>query len=165
MANPRKEDEVYLSEELIRRWMDEYVTLNTERIRLIAQIDELQEKKDELLPAIQNLNNKIRAAIPFSPKVAEWLEDQEDSSPENIALTDAILKALLRVTNPTVALHRATLQSTVTQLGYPAHKLQANPNYIYIAIKRLMDRKLITEEPAHHFRLTDAGRIEAEKKR
>ena len=165
MANPQKEDAVYLSEKLIRQWMDEYVSLKGERIRLIAQVDEFQKKIDELLPLIQNLDQKLRAAVPFSPKLAEWLEEQEDNSPDNIALTDAILKSLYRVTNPTVALQRATLQNTVTQLGYPAHKLQANPNYLYIALKRLMDRKLIMEEPAHHFRLTEAGRAEAEQKK
>jgi seryl-tRNA synthetase len=165
MANPQKEDQVYLSEGLIRQWMEEYVSLTAERTRLVAHLDELHKKLDELLPTIQNLNNKIRAAVPFSPRLAEWIEEQEDNSPDNIALTDAILKTLLRVTNPTVALQRATIQSTVTQFGYPAHKLQANPNYIYIALKRLMDRKLIMEEPAHHFRLTDAGRVEAEQKK
>jgi len=165
MLNREAENEVvYLSEKLIRQWMDEYVSLNAERVSLIAQVEELQKTIGELLPIIQNLNSKIRAAVPFSPKVAEWLEEQEANSADNIALTDAILKALFRVTNPTVALQRATLQSTVTQLGYPAHKLQANPNYIYIALKRLIDRKLIMEEPAHHFRLTDAGRVEAEQK-
>jgi hypothetical protein len=165
MANPQAEDEVYLSEQLIRQWMDEYVSLNAERVRLIAQVDEFQKQIGELLPVIQNLDNKIRAAVPFSPRVARWIEDQEDNSPDNIALTDAILKALLRVTNPTVALQRTTLQTTVTQLGYPAHKLQANPNYFYIALKRLIDRKLIMAEPAHHFRLTDTGRMEAEQKK
>ena len=165
MTNPQKDDAVYLSEKLIRQWMDEYVSLKGERIRLIAQVDEFQKKIDDLLPLIQNLDQKLRAAVPFSPKLAEWLEQQEDSSPDNIALTDAILKSLLRVTNPAVSLQRATLQNTVTQLGYPAHKLQANPNYLYIAIKRLMDRKLIMEEPAHHFRLTEVGRVEAEQKK
>jgi len=165
MLNQQADNEiVYLSEKLIRQWMDEYVSLNAERARLIAQVAELQKKIGELQPIIQNLNNKIRAAVPFSPKVAEWIEEQESNSPDNIALTDAILKSLLRVMNPTVALQRVTLQGTVTQLGYPEHKLQANPNYIYIALKRLIDRKLIMEEPAHHFRLTDAGRVEAEQK-
>ena len=164
MHDSEQENEVYLSENLIREWMDGYVSLNAERVRLIAQVEELQRKISELVPVIQNLNNKIRAAVPFSPKVAEWIEEQEANSADNVALTDAILKSLIRVTNPTVAVQRATLQSTVTQLGYPAHKLQANPNYIYIALKRLIDRGLIMEEPAHHFRLTDAGRVEAEQK-
>jgi hypothetical protein len=140
------------------------VSLNAERARLIAQADELRKKISDLLPIIQNLDTKIRAAVPFSAKVADWIEDQEANSPDNIALTDAILKSLLTVMNPTTSLQRATLISTVTQLGYPEHKLQANPNYIYIALKRLIDRKLIMEEPAHHFRLTDQGRLEAEQK-
>ena len=165
MANSQEEDEVYLSERLIRQWMEKYVSLNGERIRLIAKVDEFEKKISELLPVIQELSNKLRAAVPFSPKLTEWLEEQDDNSPENIALTDAILKSLFRVTNATVSLQRATLQNTVTQLGYPAHKLQANPNYLYIALKRLMDRKLIMEEPAHHFRLTEAGRAEAEQKK
>jgi len=164
MLDREAENEIYLSEKLIRQWMDDYVLRNAERARLVAQVEELQNKISELHPIIQNLNSKIRAAVPFSPKVAEWIEEQEANSPDNIALTDAILKALLRVMNPTTSLQRATLQSTVTQLGYPEHKLQANPNYIYIALKRLIDRKLIMEEPAHHFRLTDAGRVEAEQK-
>jgi hypothetical protein len=165
MNQPLEKDEVYLSERLIREWMEQYVTLNAERVSLIAQVSVLQTKIDELLPIIQNLNNQLRAAIPFSPKVAEWLEEQEDNSPDSAALTDAILKTLLRVTNPTVALQRTTLQSTVTLHGYPVHKLQANPNYLYIALKRLMGRGLIVEEPDHHFRLTEAGRSEAEQKK
>jgi seryl-tRNA synthetase len=164
MLDREAEDLVYLSERLIRQWMDEYVSLNAQRARLIAQVDELQNKINELHPIIQNLNTKIRAAVPFSSKVGEWIEEQEANSPDNIALTDAILKTLLRVTNPTVALQRSTLQTSVAQFGYPAHKLQANPNYLYIALKRLIDRKLIMEEPAHHFRLTDTGRAEAQQK-
>ena len=163
MFNPQAENEIYLSDELIRQWMDEYVSRNAERIRLIAQVEELQKKISELLPVIQQLDNKIRAAVPFSPKVLEWIEEQEANSADNIALTDAILKSLHRVTNPTSSLQRATLLNIVTQVGYPAHKLQANPNYIYIALKRLIDRKLIIEEPAHHFRLTDDGRVAAEQ--
>ena len=97
MANPQKDDQVYLSERLIREWMEEYVSLTAERVKLVAQVDELQKKLDELLPAIQNLNTKIRAAVPFSPRLEEWIEQQEDNSPDNIALTDAILKTLLRV--------------------------------------------------------------------
>jgi hypothetical protein len=76
MLNPQAENEIYLSDELIRQWMDDYVSLNAERVRLIAQVEELQKKIGELLPIIQQLDNKIRAAVPFSPKVLEWIEEQ-----------------------------------------------------------------------------------------
>jgi seryl-tRNA synthetase len=164
MSSSQREDEVYLSDKLIRQWMDEYVSLDGERRRLTAQVSELQEKISELLPVIQTLDDKIRAAAAFSPKLAQWIEEQEDNSPDNVALRDAILKSLLMVTNSTVALQKSTLQSAVSQLGYPAQKLQTNPDYLHMALRRLRDRKLIVEEPADHFRLTDAGRVEAKKK-
>ena len=45
MANPQKDDQVYLSERLIREWMEEYRVWRTaERVKLVAQLDEFAEK-------------------------------------------------------------------------------------------------------------------------
>lgn len=164
MADQEQPDEVYLSAQLIRQWMAEYTTLLAERTSLSAQQIELQRKMNEVGSKIQVLGNKLRAAAPFSPKILEWMQEQEFDQIENVALTDAILKALLRIP-PGSAMNRNILQNTVPQLGYPAQKLQANPNYLYIALKRLADRNLITEAPPGHFSLTGPGRVEAQTKR
>jgi DNA-binding PadR family transcriptional regulator len=58
---------------------------------------------------------------------------------------------------------KSIIMQTVHQYGYPQQKLQANPNYINIALKRLIDRRLIYEGPSGHYAITDAGRAELER--
>lgn len=163
MTDQPNDDEVYLSAQLIRQWQAEYSQLLTERASLTDQQAEIQKRMNEVASKIQSLGNKLRAAAPFSPKILEWMQEQE-FEPENVALTDAILKALLR-THPNQRINRNMLQQLVPQAGYPANKLQANPNYLYIALKRLADRNLIIEDPPGHFQLTGTGRVEAHTKR
>jgi hypothetical protein len=158
-----EEDRVYLSAKDIRQWKDEYAALIAERMALANEFTDLQKRQTDVGNRIAALGQRLRQAVPFSPELAAWLEDQDFNLPENVALTDAILKSLLR-THLNAPMQRQAIQQMVPQLGYPAQKLQSNPNYLYIALKRLSDRNLIVEAPPHHFRLTDQGRAEASKR-
>lgn len=159
------ENEVYLSAQHIREWKGEYEALITERSTLNAQITELQGKQGEVSAKIASIGQKLQLAIPFSPGLSEWIQEQEFSAtPDNVTLTNAILKAFLRVPGGH-AMPRQNIAHYLPQVGYPAQKLQANPNYLYIALKRLVDRKLIEEAHSGHFRLTNEGRMAAQKQR
>jgi hypothetical protein len=160
----KDEGQIFLSEKLIQQWKVEYVSLFGERNQLSEQLKEVQSKQNVVTAKIQEIGNKLRSATAFSPPLAEWMIEQEVESAENIPLTTAILKALLRL-HQNQAMNRNNLQVLVPQLGYPAQKLQANPNYIYIAIKRLLERKppLIREHPPGHYMLPPEGRAEAMK--
>src|ERR1700721_954540 len=92
-----EENEVYLSAKLIRQWQDEYVELVNERTTLTTQINELNQKAGVIISKLGPLMNKKKAAAPFSGKIAEWIQEQEfNSAPDNVTLTSAILKALVR---------------------------------------------------------------------
>jgi hypothetical protein len=158
-----QENEVFLSTQHIQQWMNEYSSLVSERTNLTTRQEELQKKLVMIGNDIQDVYHKLRAAIPFYPKIGEWLQEQEFAS-ESTALTDAILKALAQLP-PGHPVNRAVIQQSVPQFGYSSQKLQANQNYMYIALKRLMDRKLINEIAPSHFVLTNAGRAEAAQKR
>ncbi len=159
------EGQIFLSEKLIQQWKTEYLSLFNQRNTLAQQVREVQAQQLQVNNKIQEIGNKLRGASQFLPSLGEWIIEQDiESTAENISLTTAILKALARHA-PHVAVNRNTLQTTVPQLGYPAQKLQANQNYMYIAIKRLLERKppLIKENPPGHYSLTNEGRAEAMK--
>jgi hypothetical protein len=157
-----QDDEVYLSAKHIRDWKAEFEALTIEQSGVSVQINSLQKRHTELANKIQSLRQKLHLAIPFSPSLGEWIQEKEfDATPDNVTLTDAILKAIVRFQ----VANRNMLQQNVQQFGYPAQKLQSNPNYLYIALKRLKDRKFIEEAPPDQFRLTSAGQAEAAQKR
>jgi hypothetical protein len=158
-----QDDEVYLSAKHIRDWKADYEASINEASVVSAQITELQAKQTQLASKIQGLKQKIHSAIPFSPSLGEWMQEQEfDSSGDNTTLTKAILKTLAQVPvgHP---MNRGNIPGMVPRFGYPQQKLSSNPNYLYIALKRLTDRKLLEEMPGGNYRLTDMGRMEAQK--
>ena len=183
---------VYLSEPMICGWQDEYVSLAAARTELTAQVSEMNKKVGEIDTKLTELIQKIRAAVPFNPTLGEWVQEQEfEAQPDNVALTDAILKAFLRfpqaavvhaaarhhrlppglrqqiVNQPPPApptINRQQIVQILPSVGYPAQKLNANPNYLYIALKRLLKRELIEEPSPGQFRITPKGRMEAQKR-
>jgi hypothetical protein len=50
-------------------------------------------------------------------------------------------------------LNREIIKQILPRTGYVTQKLNANPNYFYTALKRLVDRQQIIESPPGHFRL------------
>jgi hypothetical protein len=159
------EDTVYLSEQLIRRWQDEYVGLASERADVTTQVDQLNKRVTEINGKLTALQNKLKSAVPFNPKLIEWLQEQEFmAQPENVALTDAILKVFLRFPAPQ-QIPRQNFNNILPAVGYSPQRLQANPTYLYIALKRLIVRELIEEPTPGQFRITNKGREEAMKKK
>jgi hypothetical protein len=156
------EGQIFLSEKRVQQWKDEYIRLLGEQRTLAVQSKELQNKQTAVNNQINEIGHKLRSAIPFSPPLSEWMTEQEIDRGENIPLTTAILKSLLRVPVGH-RMNRMAVQQTVPQLGYSPQKLQATPNYLHIALKRLLERKLIIENPAGSYLLTEAGRAEAVK--
>ncbi len=161
----QEESEVYLSGTHIRQWKADYEALLAERATLAGQMAELQQKQNAVNTNIQNLANKLRLAIPFAPGLSEWLEDQDfNLSPETTALTDAILKALMQIP-PGHQIQPVQIQGLVPRFGYPQQKLQANPNYLYIALRRLVVRGFVEEPMKGTYRLTQPGRTQAQQRR
>jgi hypothetical protein len=159
------ENEIYLSAQLVREWQDEYVALTSHRTDLTREQEALIKQINEANARLGVLLHKIKAAAPFSPKILEWLQEQEFvAQPDNVALTDAILKVFLRFATG-IPIPRQNFVNVLPSVGYPAQKLNANPNYLYIALKRLRERELIEEVGgAGHFVITPKGRAEAQKK-
>jgi hypothetical protein len=155
-------NEVLLTVEQIRQWMDEYKAIGAERARLNAVLEETQKGLSETDTKLITIAKKLRLAAPFYPKISEWLEEEEFNTPDSVALTLAILTALAHHPVNT-SISRNVLQQTVGQFGYPPQKLLANPNYLSIALKRLITRQLIEEAAAQHFKITPVGRAEAAK--
>jgi hypothetical protein len=157
-------DDILLSAELIKQWIEQYESLSGRKDEITKKIQELNGEAQQISNELVGLQHKMATARPFSRRLQEWLQQQEDNNPETIALTDAILKTLLKFP-PGAMINREHIKSFVSQTGYPSAKLQANPNYFYIALKRLTDRGLIAEAPPGNFKLTDAGRAETTKPR
>jgi hypothetical protein len=158
-----QDDEVYLSAKHIREWKADYEASINEASVIAAQINELQAKHAQIASKIQGLKQKIHLAIPFSPGLGEWIQEQEfNSSGDNVTLTKAILKSLAQIP-PGHPMPRQNIPMLVPRFGYPQQKLNSNPNYLYIALKRLTDRKLLEEMPGGNYKLTDVGRIESQK--
>jgi hypothetical protein len=161
MADEKRDPEVLLTRQHIHQWMDEFSALLAERVEISKKQEEMQHRSNVVGQNIQMLHHRLLAVAPFYPSIVEWLKEQEIVSPDGVALTQAILRVLQQIPNQ-AAMNRLNIQQLVPQFGYPAHKLQANQNYMNIALKRLVDRRLVEEFPASsgHYRITDAGRTE-----
>lgn len=162
---PDEDDEIYLSAKHIRDWKADYEASVTEASAIAAQITDLQSKHTQLTSKVHGLRTKIQLAIPFSPGLGEWIQEQEfNSSGDNVTLTKAILKSVAQIPGGH-PMNCQTITAQVPRFGYPPQKLNSNPNYLYIALKRLTDRKLLEEiQPGSgNFRLTNEGRMEAQK--
>lgn len=161
-----EKDEIYLSSGQIREWQIEYETLGNELVQLMEQAKVINQRQQSVNQKIQSLAHKIRLAVPFAPALAEWLEEQNfNQSAETLALPDAILKVMIRAfpMNPHVPLNM--IQSQLPQFGYPPQKLHATPNYLGIALKRLVARSLLVEPVKGQYGLTQAGRAYAQQLR
>lgn len=157
------ENEVLLSAKLVRDWKAEYEALTAEQSALVTHINDLQKQHTELGNKAQKVMAKIYGAVPFLPELSQWIQEQQfNSSGDNATLTKAILKSLAQFP-PGHAMNRQQIPQQVQRFGYPQQKLTANPNYLYIALKRLTDRKLLEEVLGGSFRLTETGRMEAQK--
>jgi len=149
------EFKVLLSSADVANWQREWLTID-DRIRLAEkQITELRAAKSELL-------KKLEGAALFVPEVATWLKEQtehlrlkeEKEAPDDVALTDAIVRVLRTRTNPArPTMARDRIRAYLPAAGYPTAKIQANPNYLYVALKRLADRGIILESPAGHYKM------------
>jgi hypothetical protein len=157
------ENEVYLSAAQVRGWQDEYSGLGNERADVGTQIQALNKRAGEINARQSELLNKIRAAAAFSPKIAEWVQEQDfNAQPDNTTLTKAILKALLRIPGQPVV-PRQNIQATLPHVGYPQQRIATNPNYFYTALKRLVGRGHLFEPQPGFYQLTQEGRLEAQK--
>jgi hypothetical protein len=134
MSDNILENKVFLSSEHIKVWQDE-------RMTLAAELVSIDERTRLLRARIEEIDKMLQSAAIFVPALKEWLES---ISPEDAALTEAILKTL-RARAVGTTLSRDGIKARLPQHGYPASKLEANPNYLYTAMKRLIDRGLIVE--------------------
>jgi hypothetical protein len=165
MSDPN-ETEVYLSAAHIREWKADYEAALTERSVLAGQLIKLQQNQQAVVERIQSLANKLRAAIPFAPELSEWLEEQDfNRSAENLALPDAILKVMVRIFPANAHVPGHQIHQHLPQVGYPPQKLQATPNYLGIALKRLVARGLLQEAQKGQYGLTQPGRVHAQQLR
>lgn len=98
---------------------------------------------------IGEIDKRIAAAAVLSHVVDEMKQELEAESGK-VPLTKAIVDVLTTVF-PGRPVDRNLLKKSVTRVGYPVDRLNTNPNYLYIAIRRLLDRDLIKEEPEGHF--------------
>jgi hypothetical protein len=155
--------EIYLSAKIVRQWMADYTSLIAQRAALGQQITELQSKQNQVVQKISEVTSKLYGAGQLLEPVRDWIIEQEfNAQPDNTTLPKAILTVLSR-TPGGHPVPRQNIQSLIAGAGYPQQRLQQNPNYLYIALKRLLDRKLIQEGPAAHYQLTNDGRAEAQK--
>lgn len=111
-------------------------------MKLAAELKRVRAQAQNLSAKIDEIDGRLRSAVAFVPALKEWLDavDFED----DVALTDAIVAVLKR--KPTGRMvPRDEIRRQLPTVGYSSAKLAANPNYFYIALKRLVERGLIVE--------------------
>lgn len=144
--NPNQ-PKVLLSTDDVARWQHEWLTID-DRIRdAELHISELRKLKTELLRRLEGVSL-------FVPEVSSWLKEQQEllrqkeerEAPDDVALTEAIVR-VLTARGPARPVTRERLRAYLPNFGYSTTKIQANPNYLYIALKRLVDRGIIVEGP------------------
>jgi hypothetical protein len=124
-----------------------------ERMQLAEQIREEDEKVSALRVELAKVDDRLRAAMLFVPELQDWFdqEDEKQMGQEVVPLTDAIIRFL--TANKGRVFPRDTIKANLQNFGYAVTKLNANPNYLYTALKRLIKRDEIVEAPPGHFRL------------
>jgi hypothetical protein len=146
---------VLLSSTDVANWQREWLTIDDRVQAAEQQIVALRAQKAEV-------TKKLEGAALFVPKVADWLKQQaeylrlkeEAKAPDDVALTDAIVRILrTRVSPARPVMSRDRIRTYLPAAGYPTAKIQANPNYLYIALKRLVDRNVIIESPPGHYKI------------
>jgi hypothetical protein len=138
----------FLTAEHVENWKAERASFVDQQNKLKEQLAVIQQKIAQCATEIAQREQMLRQAIPFVPDLADWFESMD---PEAIALTDAIKRALHMHRGQ--ALNREIIKQLLPRVGYAVAKLNANPNYFYTALKRLVIRNEIMEAPPGHFRL------------
>ena len=138
----------FLTAEDVERWKSERAALVSQQEELKAQVVALQTRVGEIGGEIAKREESLRNAAPFVPGLADWLSTID---PEEIALTTAIKKAL--APHRGRPLPREVIKNLLPSQGFPAQKLNANPNYFSTALKRLVARDEVMEGPPGQFRL------------
>lgn len=143
----KAENHAILTTEDIRQWQDRFSEISEE-------IGEARRKIADLEGERSAFEVKFKAASLFAPDITQWLSEQVPPA-EEIALTEAIIKALQ--TNGPKSIARDRLKSLLPAAGYAETKLNANPNYLYVAIKRLLTREKIVEVEEGTYKIKPAG--------
>jgi predicted nuclease with TOPRIM domain len=138
----------FLTAEHVEQWKAERSNFADRLSALKGQVEQINAEMTQITAEIAKRDQMLRNAVPFVPGLAEWLDSID---PETIALTDAIKRVLqMHHGQP---LNREIIKQILPRTGYVTQKLNANPNYFYTALKRLVDRQQIIESPPGHFRL------------
>ena len=140
-------NQVFLSTAHIAEW-------KAERERIAQEIRDEEAKIGPLRERLAAVDEKLRAAVLFVPELEDWLDREEEKQmgSEAVTLTDAI-KVFLSRFGPTQPVARDMIRANLPSVGYDAAKLNANPNYLYTALKRLAARSEIVEGPPGAFKL------------
>ncbi len=123
-----------LTYEQIDGWKAEYVKLSD-------QIAEKRREIHKLGHLLGQIEGYLTIAVPFAPELKKWISEQNDSS-HQMPLTEAIA-ALLEATGHEMS--RDDIRSNLPSMGYSESKLAASPNYYYTALRRLVERGVISE--------------------
>jgi hypothetical protein len=144
--------DVLLSRGLVEQWKHELIDMDARILDAQKQVVALQNRK-------KDLSRKLQSAVAFIPELEGWLkgqasllaEQEAEAAADDVALTDAIVRYLTKRGPARPPASRDRIRNNLPAVGYSNEKITANPNYLYTALKRLVDRKIIKEEPQGHF--------------
>jgi len=148
-----REKQVLLSSADLEQWRAEWEKIDDDIAEAEKRVHDVHRRKQEL-------SHLLQGAAVFSSELATWwkaqqelqIQRQEQASGDDVALTDAIVR-FLKLRTPQRPASRERIRNHLPSVGYPNAKIMANPNYLYTALKRLIDRKIIKEGPAGHYSL------------
>jgi hypothetical protein len=133
------------------------------RVQFAAELVEVQRKIGPLTAAIRQMDNLLKAVAPSFPGLEDWIKENISANPliddtnttvEDVPLTNAIKRVLMGRREPPGRLTtRERIKVGLPSAGYPLDKINANPNYLYTALKRLVDRGEIIEAPGGNYRI------------
>jgi hypothetical protein len=144
----RPRDDEVITSEMAELWQNERVRISEEIAQILAKTNRLQAR-------LVHINGLLKAAAALRPEIQDWLDSEEEKAmgEEAVVLTTAIKRFL--TANKGKPSQREAIKTGLPQHGYPAIKLQANPNYFYTALKRLVKREEILEAPSGAFSLKE----------
>lgn len=123
------------------------------RATLVAQRRELLDQVAPLTAEIADIDNKTAAAMLIAPSVADVFF-KADAVDDAVQLPDAILEALKIPPIPTPGITREQIKQRLPMVKYDVSRLQANPNFLHIALKQMVERKQLVEKGSR-FRLVE----------
>ena len=121
-------------------WKTQRDFLILEQTKSLEQQKVIAKRLAEMSSELQILDKNLVAAATLAPELEEQLQDV--LVPEEPALTDAIVKVLQQKPE---GVDREYIRGRLPVVGYATAKLDKNPNYLYIALKRLINRRRIEE--------------------